>query len=103
MAHVRLPHPRIVVCVRGVDDDEALCRQLSARGSPARLVIRVTTEAVYFHCAKAFLRSRLWQAGTWPEPVDVSFGNEIAARGGLDKNDIETFDAGVKSRYLTDL
>ncbi len=40
-------------------DDIALCAD--ERRTP-KLVVRVTVEAAYLHCAKAFLRSRLWSA-----------------------------------------
>ena len=40
-------------------DDLALCAD--ARRTPA-LVIRLTVESVYLHCAKAFMRSKLWDA-----------------------------------------
>ena len=46
-------------------DDPALCGRLASRGRPALLVIRVTVEECFFHCAKAFLRSALWQPETW--------------------------------------
>ena len=39
--------------------DLALCAD--ARRTPA-LVIRLTVESVYLHCAKAFMRSKLWDA-----------------------------------------
>jgi len=39
--------------------DLALCAD--ARRTPA-LVIRLTVESVYLHCAKAFMRSQLWNA-----------------------------------------
>jgi uncharacterized protein len=39
--------------------DLALCAD--ARRTPA-LVIRLTVESVYLHCAKAFMRSQLWDA-----------------------------------------
>jgi len=39
--------------------DIALCAD--ERRTP-KLVIRVAVEAAYLHCAKAFMRSRLWQA-----------------------------------------
>jgi len=41
------------------DADRALC--VDARRMPA-LVIRVTVLAAYLHCAKALMRSRLWDA-----------------------------------------
>jgi PPOX class probable FMN-dependent enzyme len=86
-----------------LDDDTTLRQKLSARGSPALLVTRVAIDAAYFHCAKAFLRADLWKPDTWPETINVSFGKEIAQRGGLEKQEIDEFDAAVRSRYKTDL
>ena len=37
--------------------------RLTARGLPALLAIRLEVETCFFHCAKAFRRSRLWQPG----------------------------------------
>ncbi len=41
--------------------------RLTARGQPALLAIRLEVETCFFHCAKAFRRSQLWQPATWPE------------------------------------
>lgn len=84
-------------------DDIGLREQLSSRGDKALLVMKVSIESCYFHCAKAFLRSELWQPRAWPERVPVSFGREIAARGGMKDKEIAEFDAAVQSRYKTDL
>ena len=43
------------------DADIALCTD--ERRAP-KLAIRVTVEAAYLHCAKAFMRSKLWDAST---------------------------------------
>jgi uncharacterized protein len=86
-----------------LDDDPQLCEKLSARGSAALLVTRIEIDAVYFHCAKAFLRAELWKPQTWLEQIKISFGREIAQRGGLEEQKIGEFDAAVHSRYKTDL
>jgi uncharacterized protein len=86
-----------------LSDDAALCDRLGARGSRALLVMKVAVEACYFHCAKAFLRAQLWDAASWPETIRVSFGDEIAQRGGLARAAVADFDAGVRTRYKTDL
>jgi len=86
-----------------LDDDPELCHRLSARGSAALLVTRIKIDAVYFHCAKAFLRSELWKPETWLEQISISFGREISQGGGLEEQKIEEFDAAVRSRYETDL
>jgi hypothetical protein len=86
-----------------ISDDPQWREQLSARGDKALLALKVTVESCYFHCAKALLRSQLWQPATWPEPMTISFGEEIAQEGGLAREKIAEFDAGVQSRYKTDL
>ena len=84
-------------------DDAGLCASFDARDKPALLVTQITVTECYFHCAKAFLRSALWQPETWPEEMRISFGEEIAQRGGLARGDIESFDHAVHGRYVTDL
>jgi predicted pyridoxine 5'-phosphate oxidase superfamily flavin-nucleotide-binding protein len=37
------------------------------QGKRPMLAIVVSVEEVYFHCAKAFRRSRLWESETWPD------------------------------------
>lgn len=86
-----------------LDDDPALCARLSARGTPALLVTRIHVEAAYFHCAKALIRSDIWQPETWPDKINVSFGKEIAQQGGMEDGMISDFDDAVRSRYVTDL
>ena len=84
-------------------DDSDLRATLAARGSPALLTMRVTVTECYFHCAKAFLRSDLWKPETWPEKMAISFGEEIAESGGLQREAIAEFDRAVGERYQTDL
>lgn len=84
-------------------DDPDLREKLAARGGKALLVMRVTVEECYFHCAKAFLRSDLWKPETWQEKMTISFGEEISERGGIAANFIKEFDRGVGERYKTDL
>ena len=55
---------------RLVVDDE-LADTLAVDGKRAALVLVVEIEEVFFHCAKAFLRSGLWQPDSWhPEAVE---------------------------------
>jgi PPOX class probable FMN-dependent enzyme len=84
-------------------DDVALCSRFTARGRNALLVIRVRVTQCYFHCAKAFLRSEFWDPATWPQKMTISFGEEIAASGGMHVDQIEEFDQAVAGRYKSDL
>jgi uncharacterized protein len=54
--------------------DPELLRSFAARSKDALLVIRVHIERCFFHCSKAFLRSRLWETAQWPEPFKLSWG-----------------------------
>lgn len=47
--------------------DIALREQLAAEGKLPVTVMVVTVKAAYMHCAKAFMRSELWQPQSWPD------------------------------------
>jgi PPOX class probable FMN-dependent enzyme len=85
--------------------DPQLLENLAARGKPAVLAIRVHVEEVFFHCAKAFIRSQLWKHETWPPKKKISFGAMLAAK--LDAADDEALvtliDESVEESYRTTL
>ncbi|MGH9027161.1 MAG: MSMEG_1061 family FMN-dependent PPOX-type flavoprotein [Acidimicrobiia bacterium] len=81
-----------------------LLRRLAARGRPALLAIRVNVEECFFHCSKAFIRSKLWKPDTWPEKQKISFGRMFAERLGADDDSISaTIDAMVEEDYRSNL
>ena len=82
--------------------DPALLERLGARGQPALLAIRVKIDTCYFHCAKAFKRSRLWDPASW-KPFRVSFGKVLARRlgGGAELED--TIDRMIEEDYEKNL
>jgi PPOX class probable FMN-dependent enzyme len=50
--------------------DPALLDRMVVKGHQPLLAVVVDVEAVYYHCAKAFLRSQLWEPETWqPDAV----------------------------------
>lgn len=51
--------------------DEALLAQARVQGKQPALGLAVEAEEVYFHCAKAFRRSRLWQPDQWADTSDL--------------------------------
>ncbi len=57
--------------------DPAVLERLAARGKPAVVAIRIRVDECFFHCAKAFLRAKLWKPETWPEKQKVSFGRML--------------------------
>ena len=83
--------------------DGAVVERLAARGRPAVLVIRVEVEEVFFHCAKAFLRSRLWQPDAWGEPHKVSFGKMFAKRRNAPAETAAAVDQAIERDYRENL
>jgi PPOX class probable FMN-dependent enzyme len=51
--------------------DSDVCAQLHVNGRPALAVLIVKVREVYMHCAKAFIRSKLWSPETWPARSDM--------------------------------
>lgn len=47
--------------------DPPYAEDLRHRGHVPRVVLEVAVEEVFTHCAKAFLRSGLWEPEQWPE------------------------------------
>ena len=83
--------------------DPGLLERLAARGKPAVLAIRVEVEEVFFHCAKAFLRGRVWKPETWGEKHEVSFGKMFAAQRNAPAETADAIDAMVEADYRDNL
>ena len=58
------------------DEAEFIDRFAEERQRP-KLVIELQVEEVYLHCAKAFMRSQLWQPDTWPERAALPSMNQM--------------------------
>jgi PPOX class probable FMN-dependent enzyme len=82
---------------------EMICKKLASESHNALLVLEVTVINAYFHCAKALLRSQLWESNTWPDPIKISFGKEIAENSGADEQFIVQVDGVVSSHDKSDL
>ena len=52
--------------------DAELLHRLEARGIDATMAIRVDISYAFFHCAKAYMRSQLWEPASWPSVSDHS-------------------------------
>jgi uncharacterized protein len=83
--------------------DAALNERLASRSHSALLVTRVTVENCYFHCGKAFMRSKLFSEELEHKHISISLGEELSGNGAFDAQDAKAFDEGVKTRYQTDL
>ena len=112
-----LDHPKVglIFLVPGTDEtlrvngtariitDAAVLDRLAARGEPAILAVRVTVERCFFHCAKAFRRSKLWESATWPPAKRISFATLVATKLDWTTDVVEEVDRMVEEDYRTNL
>ena len=83
--------------------DPALLERFAVRGKHALLVTRIRVEESFFHCGKAFLRSGLWDSGTWPEGYRVNLGKQLAPRLGGGDELAAQIEEGLVDGYKTRL
>ena len=72
--------------------------EMVVKGHRPILVILVEIEEVFFHCAKAFLRSGLWDPETWA-PERVVPRRSVVARMEGDDRTVEDLDAYYGEAY----
>jgi uncharacterized protein len=75
------PHVGLIFLIPGRDDtlrlngrarlvsDAPFFDDMIVKGHRPILALVVEIEEVFYHCSKAFLRSQLWRAETWTDPV----------------------------------
>jgi PPOX class probable FMN-dependent enzyme len=82
-----IPTVRETLRVNGtatIHDDPDLLDRCARDGKRPLTVIRVAAEEVFLHCAKAFLRSSLWDPAGWPAARPVpSMGEMIRDHAAL--------------------
>jgi uncharacterized protein len=83
--------------------DPDLLARLAARGKPAMLAIRIRVEECFHHCAKAFIRSKLWKPDSWSVRLKISFGAMAVKRMKLGDDVAAKFDAAVEDDYRNNL
>lgn len=67
--------------------DASLCASFAVEGKAARSVIVIAVERVYFQCARAIVRSDLWNPGKHVDPKSLPTPGrilEIASRSSID-------------------
>ena len=80
--------------------DPALLEGLQTGGKPAKLALVIHAEEVYIHCAKALIRSRLWDPETWPAELP-SAAEILSDHIGI--GDVEASAAALAEGYRTGL
>ena len=80
--------------------EPGLLQRLAMDGKPPRCVIVITVETVFFQCARAMKRSRLWEAG---EAAAVPTAGEMLAALTNDAIDGEAYDRALPERQRNTL
>lgn len=83
--------------------DPVLRESFAVKGMPARSVLIVTVERAYFHCAKAIMRSRLWDPGTQIDRASLPSTGSIIASVSNGQYGGEKYDQEVLARNLANL
>lgn len=60
-----------------IHDEESARAPFETKGRLPLTVLRVEADEVFLHCAKSFLRSRLWDSSTWLERAELPDPGEI--------------------------
>lgn len=77
------PHVGLLFLIPGTDEnvringratitaDPELCERLAINEKPAEVAVVVAIDEVFSHCARAILRSKLWEPESWPDPDTI--------------------------------
>jgi len=85
-----------------VSTEAALVASFAVDGKPPRSVLVIDVESVYFHCSKAIVRSKLWDASHHVERSRLPSAGEMLRRVNEEQYgetfDVETYEAGLTER-----
>ncbi|HEV3247152.1 MAG TPA: pyridoxamine 5'-phosphate oxidase family protein [Beijerinckiaceae bacterium] len=86
-----------------VSTDAELLASFTVEGKAPRSVIRVTVESAYVHCAKAFMRSKLWERAAKGERPDLPSMGEMMALLSQNSVDAAVYDRDAPERLKATL
>jgi PPOX class probable FMN-dependent enzyme len=102
------PHVGLLFLVPGMNEtlrvngratlvsDAPFFDDLAVQGKRPRLAVLIEVEELYMHCAKAFLRSSLWDPETWPDRRSLPTLGRIAKDHiGIKDMSAEAIDEGL--------
>lgn len=83
--------------------DPALRDSFAVNGKPARAVLIITVDSAYFHCAKAIMRSKLWDPKSQIPRSSLPSTGAIVAEVSKGQYGGETYDQEAPARNLANL
>ena len=110
------PRAGLLFVIPGVEDtlrvngrativrDPELMEAMVLHGKTPKLAVAVETEEVFFHCAKAFKRSSLWNPSEWPDSSGVPTLAQIIVDQFHEENlNVEAVTCDMEEAYRTNL
>jgi len=82
--------------------DAPYADQMVVKGHRPAVIVEVAVEQIFFHCSKAFLRSKLWEPETW-HPDEVPTRAQIAKALERPDDSIEVLEAYYGTQYAEHL
>ncbi len=83
--------------------DPALLQRLAMDGKPPATVLVLQIERVYFQCARALMRSGLWQPATWPARSSLPSAGSMLSQATQGRFDGTAYDAALPARQQASL
>ena len=83
--------------------DPELLRRTDVPARTADLAIGVEVETAFLHCAKAFIRSQLWEPESWPDRDSLPSAARILRDHAELPQSLEAVDAHLEEAYTTKL
>ena len=81
-----------------IDTDPALCESFAVDGKAPKSVLVVTIEAVFFQCARALLRSRLWDPAVQIERRSLPSAGALLAQASAGREGGDAYDRSLAER-----
>jgi uncharacterized protein len=76
---------------------------LAVRGRPPKLAVEISVDEVYLHCAKAFMRSDLWDPQTWNDRDELPRAAQIWRDHAQIAASVDEIDGNLRQGYAKTL
>jgi PPOX class probable FMN-dependent enzyme len=83
--------------------DPVLCQRLAIDGKPPATVVVIDIDVVYFQCARALVRSQLWNPASWPARNTLPSAGQMLTTASQGRYDGAAYDAGLPLRQRDSL
>ena len=81
-----------------IDTDQDLCESFAVDGKAPKSVLVVTIETVFFQCARALLRSRLWDPAAQVPRASLPSVGSLLAEASAGREGGDTYDRSLAER-----